>query len=113
MYTDEPEVISLAVKTIPFMTTFEYFDLNNGVFQGITRGLSLQGRIPLLMVFWYYIVALPAIYIFVFKLEFMLIGLWGGLGIGCFGMFISNLALIKFSDWNKIACETQKRNLKK
>jgi len=82
----------------------------NGVFNGITRGLGLQGRSTILITFWFYIIALPMVYVFVFKLNLMLVGLWGGIGIGCFGMSMSNLAIIKFSDWHKIANEAYKRN---
>ena len=82
LFTNETEVIAIAAQLLIITTFFQISDGAQVWAQGALRGLS-DVRIPTAITFVaYWIIALPASYVFAFVLNWGVIGLWVGLALG-------------------------------
>ncbi len=82
LYTDQAEIVALAVTLIPLAGVFQVFDGLQAVGGGILRGLGETRVAMLVNLFGYWFLGLPVSYILGFRLGLGPIGLWWGLVLG-------------------------------
>ena len=81
-FTLDPAVVALAARLLLVAAIFQIFDGGQVVGAGALRGLS-DVRVPMLITFVaYWLVALPAAYLFGFRTGFGAVGVWIGLAAG-------------------------------
>jgi len=82
LFTNEAEVIAIAAQLLIITTFFQISDGAQVWAQGALRGLS-DVKVPTAITFVaYWIIALPASYVFAFVFNWGVIGLWIGLALG-------------------------------
>jgi MATE family multidrug resistance protein len=82
LYTEQTEIVALAVTLIPLAGVFQVFDGLQAVGGGILRGLGETRVAMLVNLFGYWFLGLPVSYILGFRLGLGPIGLWWGLVLG-------------------------------
>ena len=74
---------------------------------GVIKGLGLQDQAQNYAMFSFFLISLPASYLFSLTFEYGINGLWYGFSIGLFVLILFYLKLILFSNWNHIVIEIQ------
>lgn len=82
LYTDDPEVVSLAASILPIAAAFQLSDGTQVVAGGLLRGMGRPDAAAYVNLFGYYVVALPLAYLFGFVLGHGLVGIWACLAAG-------------------------------
>ncbi len=82
LYTEQQEIVALAVTLIPLAGVFQVFDGLQAVGGGILRGLGETRVAMLVNLFGYWFLGLPVSYVLGFRLGLGPIGLWWGLVLG-------------------------------
>ena len=98
MFTDSSEVVSITSKLLIIAALFQLADGLQLVTMGCLRGIQ-DVNIPMIITFVsYWLITLPIAYVAGIKLQFGIVGVWAGLGIG---LSISALAL--FYRFNRLS----------
>ena len=106
MFTQEPHIVEIMRKLIPIYALIVIWDYMQGVQGGIIRGMGYQRFASLVITISYWIVAIPAAYLFAFIFDLRIIGVWLGLPAGSFIIWTwFSITLVK-TDWKKLANET-------
>lgn len=110
MFTSDPHVVELSVKSMPILAINQLGDTFNIISAGILRSQGRQTIGSYLNVFAYYVVALPVSYLLAFHYKFEITGLWLGLTVGVTILGISETICVIKSNWNQIIKEALERN---
>ena len=81
-FTDDEDVVQTTAKVLPLLAVFQCLDISNGGAAGILRGSAKTHFAGVSNVLGYYGVGLPLAWLYCFKLDLGLFGLWGGLITG-------------------------------
>ena len=82
VFSSDTEIISIAAKLLLFAALFQLFDGTQVVAIGVLRGLE-DYKYPTYIAFiGYWLIALPLCYVFAFKMEYKVYGVWLALSIG-------------------------------
>jgi MATE family multidrug resistance protein len=109
LFSNDEEVIELAVHSMPILGVNQLTDTFNIIAAGILRSQGRQQVGSILNVIAYYVVALPLCYILAFRYRLEISGLWLGLGTGITLLAIGEVALVIRSRWPLIIREAQSR----
>ncbi len=82
MFTDDAEVIRVAVVLLPIAALFQIFDATQAVACGILRGLADTRAAAIINLIGYWVLALPIGYALAFRANMGPTGLWWGLTLG-------------------------------
>uniref|UniRef100_A0ACD5ZUF1 Uncharacterized protein n=1 Tax=Avena sativa TaxID=4498 RepID=A0ACD5ZUF1_AVESA len=111
VYSDEEEVVIYVAKMAFLLAVSNFFDGIQSVLSGVARGCGWQKIGAWINLGSYYVVGLPAAYLFAFVLRGGGMGLW--MGIIC-GILVQDLllgAITLYTDWNKEATKAKNRVL--
>ncbi|KAF8534957.1 mate-domain-containing protein [Trichophaea hybrida] len=100
IFNDNPNVISLTAKVMPFVALFQIADGLNGSCGGSLRGMGRQHTGAVVNLISYYFGALPLGIHMAFN-GWGLEGLWIGQCIALYLVGAMEWALVAFSDWNQ------------
>lgn len=82
LFTDDKEIIALASQFIIWMVAYQIFDALQIIYSGFLKGLS-DVKIPgLMVIFSYFVVAIPFSYLAAFKWGLNESGIWIGFPVG-------------------------------
>lgn len=110
LFTDDKEVIDIAVTIILILGINQMYDCANVIFAGCLRGQGRQKIGSSLNLIAYYLVAIPLANLFAFVLEMKLVGLWMGLGVGVLSLACAEAWFLYKADWRVILEEARLRN---
>jgi MATE family multidrug resistance protein len=94
MFTNDPEVILVANRAVPFLSMFTMIDGLQGVCSGVLRGAGKQGIGAVANIFAFYVIGLPMAWVLCFKAGFGVNGLMMGIAFGTVFQVIVLLTII-------------------
>jgi len=103
LFTIDPEVQNGYLKFIVFVLFIEIIDAMNGILNNLLIALEKQQKATYGNFIAYYIVMVPLSYLFAFKLEMGLWGIWFAILFGTSCQCCSNLFFLFQEPWKKIA----------
>uniref|UniRef100_A0ACD6AMS1 Uncharacterized protein n=2 Tax=Avena sativa TaxID=4498 RepID=A0ACD6AMS1_AVESA len=109
VYSDKEEVVTYVAKMAFLLAVGNFFDGIQSVLSGVARGCGWQKIGAYINLGAFYIVGLPAAYLFAFVLRGGGMGLW--MGIVC-GILVQDLllgAITLYTDWHKEATKAKNR----
>lgn len=110
-YTNIEEVAEEASKVLMFHAFFYQIDAMQAVVSGVMRGIGKLNDATICAIIGYYIISVPMEYLFAFKLDFGVMGLWMGQLAGCTFHALSIYYLLYFHyDWNLTAALAKQRH---
>ncbi|KAA8914612.1 mate-domain-containing protein [Sphaerosporella brunnea] len=109
LFSDDPEVIALFVKTIPLGAVFQLFDAIGTCTAGLLRGQGRQHLGSYINLTAYYVLALPLSLFAGFVLNLELLGLWSGVALALFFIAVVEVVIILRTDWNQVVDEAKER----
>lgn len=110
LFTSDPLVIELSVKSMPILAINQLGDTFNIISAGILRSQGRQAIGSYLNIIAYYVIALPISYILAFHYRLKISGLWLGLTAGVTVLGLSETYCVVRSNWNEIIKEALDRN---
>lgn len=109
LFTHDPKIVELMHDLIPIYALIIICDYIQGVQGGIIRGMGYQHFASLIMIIWYWLVAIPIAYILAFKFDYRIKGVWLGLPAGSLLIWSSFTSILFITDWRKLANEVHQR----
>ncbi|KAA8908367.1 mate-domain-containing protein [Sphaerosporella brunnea] len=109
LFSDDPEVIALFMKTIPLGAVFQLFDAIGACTAGLLRGQGRQHLGSYINLIAYYVLALPLSLFAGFVLNWELLGLWSGVAVALFVIAVVEVVIILRTDWNRVVDEAKER----
>ncbi|KAM0717091.1 hypothetical protein Q7P37_006943 [Cladosporium fusiforme] len=110
LYSNDPDVISLAAGVLPLCAAFQLFDSLAAQCNGLLRGLGKQEVGGYINLFAYYVIAMPISFGTGFGLHWDLYGLWAGPAVAL-GLVAGITAIYIYkTSWDKASEEAVKRN---
>lgn len=109
LFSEDPVVIDLLLKTLPLLALFQVTDGVAGVTGGILRGTGRQALGAYLNIVAYYVIALPLGTWLTFKGHYGLPGMWMGLTVALTISSAGGLWLVLRTDWDKELEKVQAR----
>jgi MATE family multidrug resistance protein len=105
-FTNQEELIDLVASILPLMS-IALTQMGLGfTMAGVMRGLGMQGIATWVILFSYYCVSLTTGYLFAFKANIHLNGLWFGIHVGLLAEIFIYISILKFyTNWTKLAYE--------
>jgi MATE family multidrug resistance protein len=82
MFTNDPQVILVANRAVPFLSLFTMIDGLQGVCSGVLRGAGKQGIGAVANIFAFYVIGLPMAWVLCFQAGFGVNGLMMGIAFG-------------------------------
>ncbi|CCE63318.1 hypothetical protein TPHA_0E02260 [Tetrapisispora phaffii CBS 4417] len=110
LFSNEPEVVELVIKTLPYLAFMQLFDAFNASTAGCLRGQGRQKIGGYINLFAFYCVGIPLSYILAFKFGFGIIGLWSGITCALFTMSIFQGYAVFHVNWKDIIAASKNRN---
>ena len=110
LFTSDPQVGVLIAQTIPTLAAFQLFDALATCCNGILRGLGRQEIGGYVSLVAYYAVAMPISLGAAFGLNWKLDGLWAGVAVALFLVFIIEFTFLCRSRWERSVEDARKRN---
>ena len=103
IFTEDEAIAQATQQCIWSLNLFIFFSTIKGVQNGVVRALSLQRRNSILTLLFAYGLGVPFAYIFCFKLQMGLQGLWFGIALAN-GLLVLAIGYLIFSaPWEEIA----------
>ncbi|XP_078687958.1 multidrug and toxin extrusion protein 1-like [Branchiostoma floridae x Branchiostoma belcheri] len=109
VFSNDKEVVSLIGEVLPIVCVTQLADSVQAGCAGILRGCGRQKLGAIITFAGYYVLGLPFIAIFMFKLHLGVKGLYFGLGIATIFQCVSFLITIARTDWVQEARKAQDR----
>ncbi|KAI8519871.1 hypothetical protein Bbelb_031280 [Branchiostoma belcheri] len=109
VFSNDKEVVSLIGEVLPIVCVTQLADTVQAGCAGILRGCGKQKLGAIITFSGYYVLGLPFIAIFMFKLHLGVKGLYFGLGIATIFQCVSFLITIARTDWVQEARKAQDR----
>jgi len=110
VFSDDPEVISIAAQVMPVLAAFQIFDASTALVNGLLRGLGRQYIGGWVNLFVYYLVAVPlALFLCFGKPDLKLEGLWIGCVMGTGLITTFEGAYCYFTNWQKAIDDAKDR----
>eukprot|EP01084_Bolivina_argentea_P112282 200266_1 len=103
LFTNEKQVINIAIKVSPLFSIFVIWDAFQGSFQGILRGIKKQGKSVIGVIIGPWIITIPLACLLAFDpiIDLKIIGMWIGNNVGYIVMNIIFLYIFWTFNWNK------------
>ncbi|CAM0136055.1 ethionine resistance protein [Umbelopsis sp. WA50703] len=102
-FTDDPAVVELVAKVLPFVAVFCIADTTAGISDGLLNGQGRQKIAATINIATYYLTALPIGFWLSFKMDLGLQGLWLSLAVAMFGACLTTVLLILRTNWTEQA----------
>ena len=107
LFTEDPKVKFEVLHTLAVTSACIILDSTVIVLIGIIKGIGKQMQATIAYVLCFYLVGLPASYLFCFPLRMGLQGLWIGLVAGLIVLTMALSLIIRKSNWTLIAQEAR------
>ncbi|KAI8582725.1 hypothetical protein K450DRAFT_226613 [Umbelopsis ramanniana AG] len=104
-FTDDPEVIALVARVLPFVAVFCIADTVAGVSDGLLNGQGRQKIAATINIATYYLTALPVGFWLSFSMGLGLRGLWLSLAISLFAACLVTVIIVLRTNWNQQALD--------
>jgi multidrug resistance protein, MATE family len=95
LYSDEPDVVTLASQLLPIAAAFQLFDGTQVVAGAMLRSMGRPDGGAWLSMIGYYVIALPLGYVLARMLDVGLVGIWIGLAVGLIAIATTLLILLR------------------
>lgn len=105
LFSNDPEVLKVASKVLIVGAIYQFNDFLSCAASGVLRGQGRQKIGGIINLVSYYLIALPAAFLFAFYFELELIGLWFGMIIALLFSSASQTYYVITSDWDHIINE--------
>lgn len=110
LYSDDSKVVHTASKVLALAAFNQIADCTNIIAAGVLRGQGRQKIGSYLNLASYYLIALPSAYIFAFKLDTDVYGLWFGLICGVTVLALGEVLCVVRSQWERIVDECSRNH---
>lgn len=110
LFSNDPEVIKIVADALPICSVLQLADSPGVITGGVLRGQGRQYIAGYLNLVCYYLIALPLGFVFAFKFNLNLAGLWFGMTIGLFCVVVSETYYVARSNWKQIISDASERD---
>ncbi|PKU75909.1 protein DETOXIFICATION 19 [Dendrobium catenatum] len=104
-FSSNPEIVRKFAYMTPFLAASIVLDSAQGILSGVSRGCGLQHKAAWTNLVTFYIIGLPLVLLFGFKLGLYDKGLWLGLICGLFCQACTLLVIINRINWSRIGVQ--------
>lgn len=108
-FNSNPEVLKIINSVWFFVNTFIMFDILQGMFMGVIRGLGIQPKASFVPLVGYWALGIPTCAVMVFEYDYGLISIYIGMTIAITFNFAVYGLMILFTDWNTVAEQANRR----
>lgn len=110
MFSNETDVVSLVVSTLPLLAFMQLFDAFNASTAGCLRGQGRQKIGGYINLFAFYCIGIPMANYLTFHLDLGISGLWLGISCALIAMSICQSYAVFHGDWSHIIQAAKIRN---
>ncbi|GMM34196.1 hypothetical protein DASC09_015210 [Saccharomycopsis crataegensis] len=110
IYSNDPGVIALIVKVLPFVAAIQLFDALNTVAGSLLRGQGMPYIGGIINFVAYDFFAIPLAMLLGYHYDLELVGLWIGIGCGLFVIGLSETWYVLNVDWEEAVRKCRERN---
>lgn len=101
LFTDDPNIVSLAVAVFPCVAAFQISDGLQAANAGVLRAVGKVNIAAVINMLAYYCIATPIGIFLAFKLGYGLYGLWAGLALALTLAGLAELAMVFSMNWSQ------------